>query len=161
MTFGDPGSAVQRFHAAPRPGYHPKKTELVEFLPDLGDAAREQILGNLPLGRRRDNLLRGRNRGVGRGRAYIGNGLRFRDHTNALFKKHGMEIVGFWTDEKRPEVLIYILAFPSKDAADKSWREFREDRDWQQAKADSEKDGALVTKVESVFMNPTDYSPIK
>jgi hypothetical protein len=86
---------------------------------------------------------------------------RFRDHTNALFKKHGMEIIGFWTDEKRPEVLIYILAFPSKDAADKSWKEFVEDPDWIKAKADSEKDGALTTKIERVFMNPTDYSPIK
>ncbi len=86
---------------------------------------------------------------------------RFRDHTNALFKKHGMEIIGFWTDEKRPEVLIYILSFPSKEAAEKSWQAFRDDPDWQKAKADSETDGALVTKVESVFMNPTDYSPIK
>jgi hypothetical protein len=86
---------------------------------------------------------------------------RFREHTNALFKKHGMEIIGFWTDEKRPDVLIYILAFPGKEAAEKSWKEFREDPDWIKAKEESEKDGKLVDKVESVFMNPTDYSPIK
>jgi NIPSNAP len=86
---------------------------------------------------------------------------RFRDHTNALFKKHGMEIIGFWTDEKKPDVLIYILAFPSKEAADKSWKAFREDPEWVKAKEASEKDGKLVDKVESVYMNPTDYSPIK
>jgi hypothetical protein len=86
---------------------------------------------------------------------------RFRNNTIGLFKKHGMEVIGFWTDEKRPEVLIYILAFPSKDAADKSWKEFLEDPDWIKAKADSEKDGALTTKIERVFMNPTEYSPIK
>ena len=86
---------------------------------------------------------------------------RFRDHTNALFKKHGMEIIGFWTDEKRPDVLIYILAFPSKEAAEKSWKAFQKDPDWIKAKEASEKDGKLVDKVDSVYMNPTDYSPIK
>jgi hypothetical protein len=88
---------------------------------------------------------------------------RFRDHTNALFKKHGMEIVGFWqpTDPNKADQLIYMLAFPSKEAADKSWAAFRADPDWIKAKEESEKDGKLVDKVESVFMNPTDYSPIK
>ena len=89
---------------------------------------------------------------------------RFRDHTNALFKKHGMEIIGFWqpADPKEADkTLIYILAYPSKEAADKSWKAFREDPDWIRAKKDSEKDGVLVDKVESVYMSPTDYSPIK
>ena len=45
--------------------------------------------------------------------------------------------------------------------ADKSWKAFRDDPDWKKAKDASEKDGVLVQKVESVFMNPTDYSPIK
>jgi hypothetical protein len=89
---------------------------------------------------------------------------RFRDHTNKLFKKHGMTIVGFWspTDEKEAEnKLYYILAFPSKDAADKSWKAFGEDPDWIKVKKESETDGVLVKKVESVYLNPTDYSPIK
>jgi hypothetical protein len=89
---------------------------------------------------------------------------RFRDHTCALFKKHDMTIVGFWvpTDPKESEEkLIYVLAFPSREAADKSWRAFRDDADWKAARAASEKDGPLVKKVESVFMNATDYSPLK
>jgi hypothetical protein len=89
---------------------------------------------------------------------------RFRDHTNKLFKKHGMEIIGFW-EQTEPKVadekLIYILAYPSKDAADKSWKAFRDDPDWKKAREASEKDGVLVKKVESVWMTPTDYSPIK
>jgi hypothetical protein len=78
---------------------------------------------------------------------------RFRDHTNALFKKHGMEIIGFWQPAdptKADKTLIYILAFPSKEAADKSWKAFREDPDWIKAKEASEKDGRLVDKVDSV-----------
>jgi hypothetical protein len=89
---------------------------------------------------------------------------RFRDHTCKLFKKHGMTIIGFWnpTDAKEAEKkLVYLLAFPSRDAAAKSWEAFIADPDWKAAKAESEKDGALVEKVESAYLNPTDYSPIK
>jgi hypothetical protein len=90
---------------------------------------------------------------------------RFRDHTNRIFKKHGMEIVGFWTpqDEKdgKEGKLVYLLAFPSREAANKSWDAFRSDPEWLKARAESEKDGKIVEKVESIFLNPTDYSPIK
>ena len=89
---------------------------------------------------------------------------RFREHTNKLFEKHGMTIIGFWvpTDPKEAEEkLVYILAFPSREAATKSWEAFRNDPAWVEAKKESEKDGVLVKKVDSVFLNPTDYSPIK
>jgi hypothetical protein len=90
---------------------------------------------------------------------------RFRNHTNRLFEKHGMTIIGFWMPAKQKEgeeQLIYILAYPSKDAADKSWKAFREDPEWQKARAESEKDGKLLSKPpESVYMKPTDYSPLK
>jgi NIPSNAP len=89
---------------------------------------------------------------------------RFRDHTVKLFEKHGMTVIGFWSPmekEKAEEVLVYLLAFPSKEAADKAWKAFRDDPDWLKAKAESEKDGPLVKKVESVYLNPTDYSKLK
>jgi NIPSNAP len=89
---------------------------------------------------------------------------RFRDHTCKLFEKHGITVIGFWSplDPKgAEEKLVYILAYPSKEAADKSWAAFREDSNWKSAKDASEKDGPLVMKVESLFLNPADYSPIK
>jgi hypothetical protein len=89
---------------------------------------------------------------------------RFRNHTNRMFQKHGMTVVGYWvpTDAKQAEQkMVYLLAFPSREAADRSWKAFREDPEWKAAKAASEKDGVLVGKVESVFLNPTDYSPLK
>ncbi|MBI3854370.1 MAG: NIPSNAP family protein [Planctomycetes bacterium] len=89
---------------------------------------------------------------------------RFRDHTAKLFEKHGMTNVGYWspaTGENAENTLVYILAYPSKEAREKSWKEFADDADWKKAKAESEKEGALVSKVISVFMNPTDYSAIK
>lgn len=89
---------------------------------------------------------------------------RFRDHTLAIFKKHGMTSVAYFapTDEPRSkDTLTYILSFPSRDAATKAWAEFRNDPEWQRVSKESEANGKLVTKVESVFAQATDYSPLK
>jgi hypothetical protein len=90
---------------------------------------------------------------------------RFRDHTCRLFRKHGMTIVGFWTPtdgDGAKTKLIYLLAFPSREAAKKSWNAFRDDEEWKKVRAESEKDGAILAKPpESVFLEPTDYSPMK
>ncbi len=89
---------------------------------------------------------------------------RFRDHTNRLFVKHGMALVGYWTPVDGPEsknTLVYILAYPSKDAREASWKAFRADPEWQAAAAASEKNGKLVEKVEIKYLTATDYSPIK
>jgi len=89
---------------------------------------------------------------------------RFRNHTCKLFQKHGMTLIGFWspTDPKEAQQkMIYVLAFPSREAADKSWKAFRDDPEWKAARAESEKDGVLVERLESTFLNPTDYSPLK
>jgi hypothetical protein len=91
--------------------------------------------------------------------------LRFRAHTNALFIKHGMKIVGYWVpldkDGNYEEKLVYILAYPNRGAREKSWEAFFADPDWIAAKNASEVNGKLVDKVESVFMTATDYSPIR
>jgi hypothetical protein len=89
---------------------------------------------------------------------------RFRDHTNRLFVKHGMQLVGYWTPTDGPEAentLVYILAYPNRAARDAAWDAFRKDPDWVKAKDVSEKPGPIVLKVESKFLTPTDYSPIK
>jgi hypothetical protein len=89
---------------------------------------------------------------------------RFRDHTVQIFNKHGMKSVGYFAPTDEPlskNTLIYILEFPSRDAAKKSWDEFRSDPEWQKVQKESEANGKLVTKVDSVFTEPTDYSPLK
>ena len=90
---------------------------------------------------------------------------RFRDHSNALLQKHGMTLVGFWVptdaDKGAGDTLVYLVAHKSRDAAKASWAAFAADPEWVKAKAESEKDGPLTVKVESVFMSPTDYSAIK
>ncbi len=90
---------------------------------------------------------------------------RFRNHTMKLFAKHKMGVVGFWgpTDKEKgsENTLVYVMVFPSREARDKAWKDFAADPEWQKARAESEKNGKLVEKVDSVILGATDYSPVK
>lgn len=89
---------------------------------------------------------------------------RFSKHTNQLFVRHNMTLIGYWTpvdEELSQNTLTYIIAHESPEAAIENWDGFRNDPDWQAAFAESKKDGKLVNKVEKTFLNPTDYSPLR
>lgn len=86
---------------------------------------------------------------------------RFSNHTMGFFERHGMTNVGYWVPRDSTRTLVYILAHPSREAAQESWRAFRADPDWQAARAASEEDGPIVQRVESVFMDAVPYSPLK
>lgn len=88
---------------------------------------------------------------------------RFRNHTNHLFVKHGMKLIGYWQPIDQPNTLVYILAYPSREAREASWAAFRADPEWQRVAAESKEKagGPIVTKVESTLMVPTDYSPLR
>jgi hypothetical protein len=86
---------------------------------------------------------------------------RFRNHTTALFEKHGIVNIGYWLPLTNSEnKLVYLLAYPSRDAREKSWKEFGADPTWQEVAKESERNGKLVSKVESIFLQPTDFSPM-
>lgn len=86
---------------------------------------------------------------------------RFRDHTMKLFEKHGIKNIGYFVPEgENPErKLVYFISHASKEARDKSFKAFGADPDWQKAAKESEKNGKIVSKIESVLLNATDYSP--
>jgi hypothetical protein len=91
---------------------------------------------------------------------------RFRDHTTKLFEKHGITNLAYWvpTDEKNGagSKLVYLLGYPSREAATASWKEFSADPEWQKVRKASEAPeagGKIVSKVESVFLGATSYSP--
>lgn len=89
---------------------------------------------------------------------------RFRNHTTRIFEKHGMTNVGYWVPQDEParsNTLIYVLAHDSREAAKKSWDAFRADPEWQKVRTASEENGPIVTKVDFVYMDPTDYSKLK
>jgi hypothetical protein len=89
---------------------------------------------------------------------------RFRNDTLRIFAKHGMENVGYWLPADAPassNTLIYVLAHDSRDAATKSWAAFRDDPEWKAVAERTQANGPIVTKVESVFLEATDFSPLK
>ncbi|MEY4637086.1 MAG: hypothetical protein RJA55_2884 [Acidobacteriota bacterium] len=89
---------------------------------------------------------------------------RFRDHTLRIFEKHGMKNVGYWVPQDAPAkdtTLIYIISHASRDAAKKSWADFGADPEWKKVAAESQVNGRILSGVVSVYMDPTDYSPMK
>jgi len=89
---------------------------------------------------------------------------RFRNDTTRIFEKHGMHNIGYWVPADSPasaNTLIYILAHDSRDAATKSWAAFREDPEWLAVRDRSQANGPLTTNVQSVFLESTDFSPMK
>jgi NIPSNAP len=82
---------------------------------------------------------------------------RFREHTNALFRKHGMTIVGFWQPVAKPDQLIYILAYKDAAARDAAWAAFQADPEWMKVRSEM----AVNVQVDNVFMSATDYGPVK
>lgn len=88
---------------------------------------------------------------------------RFRDHTITIFNRHHMKSIGYWIpqDDRSKTTLIYILKHPSLEAAKANWTAFRDDPEWKKVSAASEADGKIVQHVDSVFMDPTDFSPLK
>ena len=89
---------------------------------------------------------------------------RFRNHTTKLFEKHGMHNIGYWVAADEPaskNTLIYVISHKNREAAKASWDAFRSDPEWLKVKGESEANGAIVDKVTSVFMTPTDFSKLK
>lgn len=87
---------------------------------------------------------------------------RFRNHTITIFNRHGMESVAYWTptdDPLKGKTLFYILKHPSREAATANWAAFHNDPEWKQVSAASEANGKLVEKVDSTFLELTDFSP--
>lgn len=88
---------------------------------------------------------------------------RFRDHTTALFEKHGITNVGYWLNSigGRNDELWYILGFDSLAHREEAWASFVADPVWAQVRAESEADGPLLDHLENRILNPTDFSPLK
>jgi hypothetical protein len=89
---------------------------------------------------------------------------RFAEHITALFERHGMTNIGYFSPQDAPlaeNTLIYLLAHDSRAAAEASWTAFRADPEWRSVNAQSQADGPMVEHIESVFLDPTAYSPMK
>ncbi|MBM3874531.1 MAG: NIPSNAP family protein [Verrucomicrobia bacterium] len=85
---------------------------------------------------------------------------RFRDHTDRLFARHGIERLGYWVPvDATDHSLVFLLAYPSRAERETRWEAFRNDPEWQAARKESEAGGPLLTGSESILLSATDYSP--
>jgi NIPSNAP len=89
---------------------------------------------------------------------------RFRNHTLRIFEKHGMANVIYLAPTDAPaseNQLVYLLSHKSREAAKASWSAFVNDPEWKKVSSESQVNGRIVEKVDSVFLTATDYSPLK
>ena len=59
---------------------------------------------------------------------------RFKNHTMRIFKKHNIENIAYFAPMDAPlsqNTLIYLIAHPSREAADQDWAAFQKDPEWQ------------------------------
>ena len=89
---------------------------------------------------------------------------RFRNGEVKVFEQNHMKFMGAWVPQDAPNhenLFIYLLAHENRDAAKKNWADFGADPEWKNIQKTSEADGKIVEKVESTFMDPVDFSPLK
>ncbi|MBI4338418.1 MAG: NIPSNAP family protein [Chloroflexi bacterium] len=87
---------------------------------------------------------------------------RFANITLGYFRKYGLKVVGFWTDDVgTSNRLTYMLAFDDAAQRERAWAAFRADPERARAFAETEKDGPLVAHITNTLMRPTSYSPMQ
>jgi hypothetical protein len=85
---------------------------------------------------------------------------RFAKHTIGFFEKHGIGMLGFWTDEiGTNQQMTYIISFQSMADRDARWSAFQADPGWQKARSETEIDGPFVSSIRNTLMRLTPYSP--
>jgi NIPSNAP len=89
---------------------------------------------------------------------------RFRDTTSKLLARHDLKAVGYWvTEGDAPgwdNTFIWIVAHDSREEAKRNWDSFGADPAFQQL-LKAEQTEKLVEKIDSTYMDPTDFSPMK
>src|SRR5947199_6163739 len=89
---------------------------------------------------------------------------RYRDHTDAIFKRHNTKSIGYWWPEDAPSwqnLFIYILEHPSRQEAEQNWAAFQADPEWQRVKAESDASGPLVDHIDQYYMDSTSFSALQ
>lgn len=88
---------------------------------------------------------------------------RFANTTLGMWDKHGIKQVGFWTVEigDSNHALYYILEWASLADRETKWNAFQADPAWIKARAESEKDGPILARVENLILKPTAFSKMK
>jgi hypothetical protein len=88
---------------------------------------------------------------------------RFEKATLSIWQRFGIRQAGFWTVVIGPtnHALYYLIAWDSLADREKKWAAFMADPEWQAKRAESERDGPIIARVESMILQPTAFSAVK
>src|ERR1700756_192117 len=88
---------------------------------------------------------------------------RFDTITLNIWKRYGIEQAGFWTVAigDSNQALYYFLKWESLADREKKWAAFQADPEWNTKRAETEKNGAIVARVENQILQPTSFSSVK
>ena len=87
---------------------------------------------------------------------------RFANITLKLFQKHGIKVIGFWDAiVGQSNTLYYMITFNDMTHREKAWNAFASDPEWIKARAETEKDGPIISRVYNMLLRPTSYSPLQ
>ena len=88
---------------------------------------------------------------------------RFVDHTLKIWQRFNIRPVGFWTTliGDNNNDLTYLLEWDSLAQREESWNAFVADKEWLAVRAETEKNGALVSSITNSMLTPTAYSQMR
>ena len=88
---------------------------------------------------------------------------RFQTTTLGFWQKHGIEQVGFFTTVigESNQSLTYLLKWQNLAEREQKWNAFANDPEWIKARAETEKEGIIVERIENTILAPTAYSTMK
>lgn len=88
---------------------------------------------------------------------------RFQESTLALWRRHGIEPIGFWTTEvgESNHALTFMIRWESIAARELRWSAFNNDPDWLAVRERYEAEGPIVARIENQLLRPTSYSPLQ
>jgi hypothetical protein len=88
---------------------------------------------------------------------------RFDTITLKMWEQHGIRQAGFWTvaigDSNQD--LYYLLQWESLAEREQKFTKFMNDPEWLKARAETEKDGAIVASISNLILQPTSFSSVK
>lgn len=87
---------------------------------------------------------------------------RFASHTEAIFARYNLKTIGYWVPhENAKNLLLYIVEHESLEAAEKNWEAFRNDKEWQRVRAETDAEVPLVASIERYYMSKVDLSKFR
>lgn len=79
---------------------------------------------------------------------------RFMTHTLRFFKKHGIDIIGVYSDPSDLSKLYYLTRFADDISRQAAWKAFQTDPEWQAIKRETEANGPLLAAQATLVLQP-------